>query len=319
MGVKTLRLGIKDILFLALLFSITENLMGSLAWAASSGSALGAKYFPNVELVTQDGRKVRFYDDLIKGKVFALNFIYTRCTDSCPLETAALLKVQKSLGEHMGKDVFFYSISIDGDRDKSSELKEYAKKFRVGPGWTFLTGNREEVALLRQRLGMYRDDGKKEKALNEHNINILMGNEQAGQWIKRSPFEEPQALVRILGTRLQTGRITKAKENSKPVRGPAQSSGEELFRSKCEACHSIGKDDLGPDLKGVTQKRDKAWLMRWIKAPDKLLAEKDPIAIDLYNRFNKIAMPNLKLNDDDVGTLIDYLQSTDNEQKANLN
>ena len=169
--------------------------------------------------MTQDGKKVRFYDDLIKNKVFAINFIYTRCTDSCPLETAALRMVQKSLGDRMGRDVFFYSISIDGDRDNPAALKEYAEKFKVGPGWTFLTGRSEDVTLLRQKMGMYRDDGKAEKALNEHNINILMGNEHAGQWIKRSPFEETQALVRILGTRLQTGHLATASAHAKPRPG----------------------------------------------------------------------------------------------------
>jgi protein SCO1 len=317
MDIKTASSEITKIAFLALLFGFVIDLMGSPAWAASSGSALGANYFPNVELVTQDGRKVRFYDDLIKGKVFALNFIYTRCTDSCPLETAALLKVQKSLGEHMGKDVFFYSVSVDGDRDNPSALKEYADKFKVGPGWLFLSGKPEDVVLLRQKLSMYRDDGKEEKALNEHNINILMGNERAGQWIKRSPFEEPKALVRILGTRLQTGRILKVTENDEPERAPPQSPGETLFRSKCETCHSVGNNDdgLGPGLKDITKKRDRAWLVRWIKTPDKLLREKDPIAIDLYNRFNKIVMPNLKLNDNDAEALIDYLDSVANANR----
>jgi protein SCO1/2 len=71
-----------------------------------------------VELVNQDGQTVRFYDDLIKDKVFAINFIYTRCTSSCPMETAALRKVAKALGERMRRDIFFYTVSIDGDRDK---------------------------------------------------------------------------------------------------------------------------------------------------------------------------------------------------------
>ena len=96
------------------------------------------------------------------------------------------------------------------------------------------------------------------------------------------------------------------------VRAPAQSTGEALFRSNCEACHSIGKEEgLGPGLQGVTKVREKAWLTRWLKTPDKLLAEKDPIAVDLYNRYNKIVMPNLKLSDSDVEALIDYMEAND--------
>ncbi|WP_262964890.1 SCO family protein [Methylobacter psychrophilus] len=308
MSAKIARTGVRA--FLILLTGLAVNLGGSLAWAAPPGSAWGANYFPNVELVTQDGKKVRFYDDLIKDKVFAINFIYTRCTDSCPLETAALRKVQQALGDRMGKDVVFYSISIDGDRDNPNELKDYAARFKVGPGWTFLTGRPEDVTLLRQKLGMYRSDGQAEKELSEHGISILMGNEHAGQWIKRSPFEETKALVRVLGTRLQAKSVVTSTDNLEAVRAPAKSTGEALFRSKCEACHSTGKEDgLGPGLQGVTEMRDRAWLTRWIKTPDKLLADKDPIAVDLYNRYEKIVMPNLRLSDGDVEALIAYMEA----------
>ena len=91
-------------------------------------------------LVTQDGKKVRFFDDLIKGKVVAINFIFTGCSAACSMETARLRDVQDLLGDRMGKDVFFYSISIDPDNDTPEALKHYADKFKVGPGWTFLTG-----------------------------------------------------------------------------------------------------------------------------------------------------------------------------------
>src|SRR5215467_8584961 len=73
----------------------------------------GPSYFPNVPLTTQHGNTVRFYDDLLKGKKVVINFIYTRCGDSCPLETARLSQVARILGVRMGRDVFFYSISVD--------------------------------------------------------------------------------------------------------------------------------------------------------------------------------------------------------------
>jgi protein SCO1/2 len=276
--------------------------------ATPARSAWGANYFPNVELIDQDGNKVHFYDDLIKDKVFAVNFIYTKCMDSCPLETAALRKVQKALGDLMGRDVFFYSISIDGDRDNPAALKDYAAKFNAGPGWKFLTGKPEDVILLRQKLGMYREDGKAEQSLSEHGISILMGNEKAGQWIKRSPFEETQALVRVLGTRLQSKHIPKTNV-AQDMRPPAQSNGETVFRSKCEACHSVGSEDgIGPGLKGVVALRDRAWLKKWIKEPDQLITGKDPIALALYKKYNKLPMPNLRLQDSEVDELITYLE-----------
>src|SRR4029077_12356074 len=107
----------------------------------------GANYFPNITLITQDGTKVRFYDDLLKGKSAAINIMYTSCKDECPLETARLVQLQRLLGDRMGKDIFFYSISIDPDHDTPEVLKAYAEKFGVGPGWTFLTGKAEDIRI----------------------------------------------------------------------------------------------------------------------------------------------------------------------------
>ena len=107
--------------------SITAALLASAVISLHTGPAFaanrwGADYFPNVPLVTQDGTTVRLYDDLLKGKSVAINVIYTSCKDECPLETARLAQVQKLLGERMGKDIFFYSITIDPKRDKPEVL-----------------------------------------------------------------------------------------------------------------------------------------------------------------------------------------------------
>lgn len=92
---------------------------------------------------------------------------------------------------------------------------------------------------------------------------------------------------------------------------PIVDRGEQLFRTRCSACHTIGGGDkLGPDLLGVVSLRDRKWLTRWLMQPDKLLAEKDPLAIDLYNKFNQLPMPNLKLNDVDTTALIDYMHKS---------
>src|SRR5690242_21847250 len=103
---------------------------------AKSDAQWGENHFPNVELTTQDGKKVRFYDDLIKGKTVAIELMYTSCKYNCPLETARLVQVQKLLGDRMGKDVFFYSISIQPDIDTPEVLKAYTGKYHIGPGWT---------------------------------------------------------------------------------------------------------------------------------------------------------------------------------------
>src|SRR5262245_54944707 len=119
--------------------------------AAAQNSRWGASYFPNVTLTTQDGATVHFYDDLIKGKIVAINLIYTSCKFACPLETARLAQVQRLLGDQMGHGVFFYSITIDPDHDTPAVLKEYAAKFHAGPGWLFLTGAQADITLISKK------------------------------------------------------------------------------------------------------------------------------------------------------------------------
>ena len=293
-------------------------MLGSVqALAAPKGSPWGADYFTNVELINQDGKVVHFYDDLIKDKIVVISFIFTHCGDSCPAETASLRQVQKLLGDRMGKDIFFYSISIDPEHDTPKVLKDYAERFKVGPGWSFLTGKKADITLLRKTLGLFRDDVEASK-LAEHTTTIMIGNEATGQWVKRSPFDEPKVLAWMIGRSLSSFKAYQDAHNSHTVNyDQAQKiaklgKGEELFRSRCDSCHSLGNEDgLGPGLQGVTKVREKAWLTRWLKTPDKLLAEKDPIAVDLYNRYNKIVMPNLKLSDSDVEAIIDYMEAND--------
>jgi hypothetical protein len=138
---------------------------------------------------------------------------------------------------------------------------------RTSSGWTFLTGRKEDVTRVREKLGMYWDDGKPEKELGEHSIVLLMGNERAGQWIKRSPYDNPEALARILDTRMlaRRGPSGKAEVQAQGAAVMPASPGEELFQSQCAHCHSLGTDnDLGPGLAGGVQRRDRGWLKRWL-------------------------------------------------------
>jgi len=290
------------------------TLGGSPVWAAPKGALWGEKYFPNVELVNQDGKTVRFYDDMIKDKVVAINFIYTHCGDTCPTETASLRQVYKLLADRMGKDIFFYSISIDPEHDTPKVLKEYAERFKIGSGsgWSFLTGAKADTTLLRKKLGLFRD-GIEANKLGEHNTSFLVGNESTGQWIKRSPFDEPKVLAWLLGRSLSHAKADQKTELASYAQAqkiPRISKGEDLFRSRCDSCHSLGAaDGLGPGLQGVTQRRDRAWLARWLKMPDRMLEEKDPVATELFNRYRKLSMPNLRLTDAEIEALINYMEA----------
>lgn len=285
--------------------------------ASKGGSVWGANYFPNVELTTHEGTKVRFFDDLIKDKVVAINFIFTSCEESCPLETARMIEVHKFLGDRVGKDVFIYSITIDPERDTPEVLRHYVEKFKIPPGWLFLTGKEQDITLLRQKLGLYIEEIQGENS-NDHNLSLIIGNQSTGRWMKRSPFENPYILASQIGGELHNWKLPRQNNrdyaNAPKLRNISQ--GENLFRTRCAACHTIGGGDIvalkqrrvGPDLVGVTQKRDRAWLVRWLKEPDKMIAEKDPIAIELYAKYNKVPMPNLRLNEIEINALLTYIE-----------
>jgi mono/diheme cytochrome c family protein len=97
----------------------------------------------------------------------------------------------------------------------------------------------------------------------------------------------------------------------------AAEPGQQIFQSLCAACHTIGKGKLvGPDLAGVSSRREESWLKRQIKEPDRLLAENDPIAMQLLQESNNVPMVPLGLSDADVVAVIAYLKST--EQQADV-
>jgi protein SCO1 len=264
----------------------------------------GANYFPNVPLVTQDGKTVRFYDDLLKGKAVAINFIFTDCTEVCPLETANLVQVYKELGSRAGKDVVFYSISIDPKRDTPEVLKAYAGKF--GATWLFLTGKEEDIRLLGRKLGVLRD--RDAKAGSHHAAQLMLGDEPKGQWQRNSAVDNPGFLAARMGTFFgwRDTAPQKSYAEAAPVVGH---NGQRLFVSKCSACHTVGEGDkVGPDLAGVTKRRSRVWLTRYIAEPDALLAAGDPIATALFHQYKDMRMPNLKLGAGDIADIVSFLE-----------
>lgn len=277
----------------------------AVAGSASADNRWGADYFPNVELVTQDGKVVRLYDDLLKGKSVAINVIYTDCKDECPLETARLVQVQRLLGDRVGKDVFFYSISIDPQRDTPAVLKEYAGKF--GANWLFLTGKPEDIKLVTKKLGLSRMSDASNK--DGHTSSLMLGHEPGGQWMRHSAVDNPGFLAvniaNFFGWRDM--KLAKSYAEAKPL---VLDQGQYLFRSRCSACHSIGEGDrVGPDLKGVTARRERAWLNRYIAEPDKVLSENDPIATSLFQKYKSVRMPNLRMPSDEITAILAYIES----------
>jgi protein SCO1/2 len=113
----------------------------------------GAAKFTNALLRTQDNKEVRFYDDLIKGKQCVINLMYAECHGACPLVTTVLKRTYRDLKARMGKDLFFYSISVKPQDDTPAALKHYAQTRNADlPGWYFLTGDSYDIETIRFRL-----------------------------------------------------------------------------------------------------------------------------------------------------------------------
>jgi protein SCO1/2 len=293
--------------FLSLVVSILSIALMS-AVPSNAQNTRWKDRLPNIELRTQDDKPVKFYDDVIKDRIVLFSFIYTSCLDICPLITARLAQVYEKLGTAAGRQVFFVSISIDPERDTPERLKRHADAFRSDPNWVFLTGKPDEVRKIRQNLG------ERSRKLTEHGSQVLLYNDRTGEWLKDSAFADLGVLVeniRNLDPEYRSKRIAVADQGSSvPKAASFDQPGQALFAKACASCHTIGKGNrVGPDLKGVTERRDRAWLERFIESPGRLHAQKDPIALELAAKYPAVRMPNLQLSTNDVQDLMTYLDA----------
>jgi protein SCO1/2 len=177
---------------------------GSLSVAAQTGNPVkpasfqnasespAHKYFTDVVLLNQNGERMRFYSDLLQNKVVIIDSFFATCQGSCLPMNRNLEKLQEALGDHVGKDVFIISISVDPGVDTPASLKEYAKKLHARPGWYFLTGDKQNVDFALNKLGQYVND-------KQDHLNIfIIGNERTGLWKKAFGLARSDELVKVV-------------------------------------------------------------------------------------------------------------------------
>jgi protein SCO1/2 len=197
----------KSILFSALLVLVIAGVAGAQqpaaqppatqppaaqAPVANSAESAAEKYFTDVQLVNQNGEKMRFYHDLLQGKTVIINSFFATCQASCLPITRNLEKVQEALGDRLGKDARIISISVDPDVDTPPELKAFSKKFHARPGWYFLTGSKENVAFVLKKLGQYVENK------NDHFNIVIIGNERTGLWKKAFGLAKSEELIKVV-------------------------------------------------------------------------------------------------------------------------
>ena len=158
---------------------------------ATESASFSSLKIPNSLVYDQNGKQLDFYTDLIKGKIVAINFIFTTCTASCPPLTATFRKVQQDAAQR-GLDVKLISISVDPTVDTPERLLAFSQKFNAEPGWTFVTGDKGEIDSLLKGLGAAVTNR------NDHTPMIMIGNDVADYWTRAYRLSSPTKLVDLI-------------------------------------------------------------------------------------------------------------------------
>jgi cytochrome oxidase Cu insertion factor (SCO1/SenC/PrrC family) len=195
--------------------AVANTLMSANPTAAAntSSNAPGSTrmVIPEVDVLDQNGNALHFYSDLIKGKTVAINFIFTNCTTICPPLAATFARVQKEMGDKVGKDVHFISISVDPLTDTPERLKAWGAKFKAGPGWTFVTGDKPEIDKLLNALGA--SVSRRE----DHSPTVIVGNDLKGVWTRSYGLARSAQLVGLIMDVIE-GKVDESltRETTKP-------------------------------------------------------------------------------------------------------
>jgi cytochrome oxidase Cu insertion factor (SCO1/SenC/PrrC family) len=150
----------------------------------------GRSYFTDTTLVDQEGRRYRFYSDLLKGRVVVIHPFFTACKGSCPVMSGSLARLQERLGDRLGKDVLLLSLTVDPATDNIEELAGYAKRCGARAGWHFLTGTKDDLTRVERKLGQYVENRE------GHTSIMIVGNEATGLWLKHQDPADADGLFR---------------------------------------------------------------------------------------------------------------------------
>jgi protein SCO1 len=175
--------------------------------ATDLAAARLAGYFPNVILTTQGGRKVRFYDDLLRDKSTVIGFFYTECDNTCPLTMANLIDLRKTLHKSGREDMHVYAITVDPANDTPNALAAYAKHLGSGDGITFLTGQPADLKLVRRKLGVFHPDPVSDGDRNQHSGLIVIGNEPSGRWARLPSLVPTKRIMRTVARVAPAARV----------------------------------------------------------------------------------------------------------------
>lgn len=168
---------------------------------------LQEQHLPNLPLISHEGKRVLFYDDLVKGKVVTLNFFYAQCDEVCPMVSANLARVQKTLGAQVGRDIHMYSFTLKPEEDTVDVIRKYREKYHAGPGWDFFTAKPDDMEKLRKAIGFTYPDPKIDADKTQHIGNIRYGNEPLMYWSACPGMAHVDFIVETLEWMIHPDRI----------------------------------------------------------------------------------------------------------------
>ena len=137
-----------------------------------------ARYFRDLTLTDQDGRRVDLYRDLMHGRVVVVQTFFTTCRGVCPVTSRGFRALQERFAERLGTDLLLVSLTVDPGTDTPERLRAYAREVGAQPGWRFLTGSAAEVETALRRFG------QATQAPEGHSNVFLAGNDRTGLWKK---------------------------------------------------------------------------------------------------------------------------------------
>lgn len=144
---------------------------------------------PDVDCLDQNGKKLRFNTDLVKGKVVVISFIFTNCTFVCPIIGEGVARLQTALGDRVGRDVQLISVSTDPVTDTPEKLKAWGARLKAKEGWTMVTGEKAEMDRLLKVLTGGVSGNKTHEPL------LLIGNEATNVWTESYAYESPAKII----------------------------------------------------------------------------------------------------------------------------
>lgn len=155
----------------------------------------GVARFTNALLRTHENEEVKFYDDLIRGRQVVINFMYADCHGACPMVTSTLRTLYGKYKKRMGKDLFFYSLTIKPETDTPAALMHYAKLRKANlPGWKFLTGDPYDLETIRFRLfGMRHPGLDLDATMHAGTLRII--NDSTNVWTTVEAFASIKSIM----------------------------------------------------------------------------------------------------------------------------